>query len=256
MSLLNSTMRRVVVATFTHSRRVMSSNTTSHGGGGVVVLGTGWGGFNLARSLDKLSVVSPSNHFVFTPLVPSTAVGTLEFRAVQEPIRTLPSVASYYQAKARSVDLDKQIVTCEGVWDGEVFEVPYEKLVLAQGVKTNTFGVPNVAEREGKEVFFLKVRVCDFIHCAFSARRLHLTSSSSFASSLRSLPHSLAQAQHLHHARAIRNRTIEMFEVAALPGVCDDEKRRLLSFVIVGGGPTSCEYASELHDFLVKDISR
>lgn len=35
-----------------------------------------------------VKVVSPSNHFLFTPLLPSTAVGTLEFRAIQEPVRT------------------------------------------------------------------------------------------------------------------------------------------------------------------------
>ena len=58
------------------------------GTGRVVVLGTGWAGFNLARKMNsdnspELRVVSPSNHFVFTPLLPSTAVGTLEFRCIQ-----------------------------------------------------------------------------------------------------------------------------------------------------------------------------
>lgn len=84
-------------------------------------------------------------------------------------------------------------------------------------VKTNTFNTPNVAEREGIEVFFLK---------------------------------------HLYHARSIRNRTIQMFEYSAMPRLCEDEKKRLLQFVIVGGGPTSCEYAAELHDFLVNDMSK
>lgn len=55
---------------------------------------------------------------------------------------------------------------------------------------------------------------------------------------------------------ARRNRTIEMFEIAALPETTDEERRRLLSFIIVGGGPTSCEYASELHDFLSHDLIR
>ncbi len=50
----------------------------------VVVLGVGWGGFRVAKDLDKtkfdVSIVSPRNHFLFTPLLPSTTVGTLEFR--------------------------------------------------------------------------------------------------------------------------------------------------------------------------------
>ena len=53
----------------------------------IVILGCGWGGFRLARVLDKkkfdVTVISPRNHFVFTPLLPSTAVGTIEFRCVQ-----------------------------------------------------------------------------------------------------------------------------------------------------------------------------
>lgn len=56
----------------------------------VVVLGSGWGGFNLAKSASKnvpLTVISPANHFIFTPLLPSSAVGTLEFRCIQEPVR-------------------------------------------------------------------------------------------------------------------------------------------------------------------------
>ena len=59
----------------------------------LVVLGAGWGGFRLATDVDKnkydVTVLSPRNHFLFTPLLPSTSVGTLEFRCVQEPVRTI-----------------------------------------------------------------------------------------------------------------------------------------------------------------------
>ena len=67
----------------------------------VVILGSGWAGNTLARRLQKkkfdVRMISPSNHFLFTPLLPSTAVGTLEFRAIQEPVRTIPGL-KYYQA--------------------------------------------------------------------------------------------------------------------------------------------------------------
>ena len=38
---------------------------------------------------DKYDVVcvSPRNHFVFTPMLPSSAIGTVEFRSLLEPIR-------------------------------------------------------------------------------------------------------------------------------------------------------------------------
>lgn len=60
----------------------------------------------------------------------------------------------------------------------------------------------------------------------------------------------------LAHARAIRGRILECFERASYPGVTQEERRKLLSFVIVGGGPISVEFAGELHSFVSKDVSR
>ena len=57
-------------------------------------------------------------------------------------------------------------------------------------------------------------------------------------------------------ARAIRTRLIEVFERASNDFVEMEEKKRLLSFVIVGAGPTSVEFAAELYDFLRQDVVR
>eukprot|EP00948_MAST-09A_sp_MAST-9A-sp1_P000026 g26.t1 len=189
-----------------------------------VILGSGWGGFECARRLDKekwkVIVVSPANHFLFTPLLPSTAVGTLEFRCIQEPIRTIPGV-HYDYAKARDIDFVQKQILCSPPQtrfpQQQSFTVDYDKLILSFGMKTHTFGIPGVMENEGHSVFYLK---------------------------------------HLHHAKQIRSRIISCAERASIPGATDEEKRRLLTFVIVGGGPTSVEFAGELHDFLAKDLTR
>ena len=51
-----------------------------------MIVGAGWAGYRLAMDVSKekydVVLVSPRNHFLFTPLLPSTAVGTLEFRAI------------------------------------------------------------------------------------------------------------------------------------------------------------------------------
>lgn len=193
----------------------------------VVVLGTGWGSFSLARQLKnndnvkQLRVVSPSNHFVFTPLLPSTAVGTLEFRCIQEPIRkVLGNNGKFVQAKAQSINPRDKTILCESIYNDETnlperFMIKYDKLVIGVGVKTNTFGIDSIKEGDG--VHFLK---------------------------------------HLYHARNIRNHIIECFEKAAIPGTSVEERERLLSFIIVGGGPTSCEFAAELFDFVTVDAKR
>lgn len=49
----------------------------------------------------KIVVVSPRNHFLFTPLLPSTTTGTLEFRSIVEPFRTskIMDHVTYYQGQ-------------------------------------------------------------------------------------------------------------------------------------------------------------
>jgi NADH:ubiquinone reductase (non-electrogenic) len=60
----------------------------------------------------------------------------------------------------------------------------------------------------------------------------------------------------LSDARAIRTRLVEVFERASSPFCDDTERARLLNFVIVGGGPTSIEFAAELYDFLQQDVKK
>ena len=187
----------------------------------VVVLGSGWGGNKVARYLDKskfdVRVVSPANHFLFTPLLPSTAVGTLEFRAVQEPVRTIAGLGGYHQAKAQSLDVAKRTVACQDVFSGDTFDLSYDFLVVSAGCKTNTFGVPGVTQDKQEAVFFLK---------------------------------------HLYHARRIRDRILECFERAASPVATEEERMDMLHFVVVGGGATSCEFATELAEFLEVDVRK
>lgn len=201
--------------------RCFSSSSSNRKKPRVVILGTGWGGYTLARRLDKskydVRVISPANHFLFTPLLPMSAVGTLEFRAIQEPARTIERIGEYYQAKARGLDTDQKVVHCEDLFKKRPFSVSYDYLCIAAGNKTNTFNIPGVAKHEGDAVYFLK---------------------------------------HLYHARQIRNRILECFERASNDSISPEERARLLSFVVVGGGPTSCEFMGELYDFIHDDVAK
>ena len=55
-------------------------------------------------------------------------------------------------------------------------------------------------------------------------------------------------------AREIRNKVLQNLEYACLPTTSDAERRRLLSFVVSGGGPTGVEFAAELFDMLNEDL--
>ncbi|PRP88230.1 hypothetical protein PROFUN_04053 [Planoprotostelium fungivorum] len=191
----------------------------------LVVLGTGWAGFRLIHDVDTklydVTVVSPRNHFLFTPLLTSTTVGTLEFRGVIEPIRNNRLKVDYVQANCVGVDADKREIEVEACYGDihieehsqERFRIPFDELVISVGALPNTFNIPGVHE-----------------YCCF--------------------------LKQVSDARTIRNRILECFERACHPSVSEEERRNLLHFVIVGGGPTSVEFAAELHDFLKQDVHK
>lgn len=43
-------------------------------------------------------------------------------------------------------------------------------------------------------------------------------------------------------------------ETASLPTTTPEERKRLLSFVVCGGGPTGVEFAAELADMMSEDV--
>lgn len=87
----------------------------------VVILGSGWGACRLLKDINTLMYdvvcVSPRNHMVFTPLLASTCVGTLEFRSVAEPVRKIQPALSlspdsfYLPARCTAIDPEKHEVT-------------------------------------------------------------------------------------------------------------------------------------------------
>ena len=62
------------------------------------------------------------------------------------------------------------------------------------------------------------------------------------------------KCQVMEDAQKIRKSVIDYFEKASPPNLSEEERRKILHFVIIGGGPTGVEFAVELHDFLVEDL--
>lgn len=116
----------------------------------IVVLGTGFAAFSFLDKIDatvyRIHVISPRNHFLFTPLLPSTSVGTIEFRSIIEPIRAAYPKAEYYDAQCTAIDPQRKSVTCRGAFGGGEFEIPFDILLIAVGAVNNTFGIPGVSE--------------------------------------------------------------------------------------------------------------
>lgn len=173
-------------------------------------------------------LISPRSHFVFTPLVASTTVGTLEFRAAIEPVRRL-GLDEFHQAWASDIDFVNKTIrvegntltdatgaktaTTRGPEKGPEFDITYDKLVISVGCYSQTFGIEGVAQ-----------------HANF--------------------------LRDVGDAREIRLKVLTAFESADLPSTTDEHRKELLNFAIVGGGPTGIEFAAELHDLIHEDLSK
>ncbi|KAF1919555.1 hypothetical protein BDU57DRAFT_512699 [Ampelomyces quisqualis] len=187
----------------------------------LVILGTGWGSVALLKQLNPkdyhVTVISPSNTFLFTPMLPSATVGTLELRSLVEPVRKIVRRVHghFLKAKAEDVEFSEKLVECSALdaqGKEQRFYVPYDKLVVGVGSVTNPHGVSGLE------------------HCHF--------------------------LKDISDARIIRNSVIKNLETACLPTTSDEERRRLLSFVVCGGGPTGVEFAAELFDMLNEDLCK
>jgi len=178
----------------------------------IVILGGGFAGLNLAKSLRnttaRITLIDRQNHHLFQPLLYQVATATLSSVEIAKPLRSILSDQeniSVQLGKVEAVDLKTRTVVLSDR------SVTYDYLILALGGVTSYFGHPEWAEH---------------------------------APGLKSI----------NDALRIRREILFAFEKAEL---CNDpeELKKLMTIVIVGGGPTGVELAGackELGRFVMR----
>ncbi|KAA8516577.1 hypothetical protein F0562_016917 [Nyssa sinensis] len=190
----------------------------------------------------KKKVVSPRNYFAFTPLLPSVTIGTVEARSVVEPIRNI--VRKYHGLHHCRVSMFPRLQSAsEKDFDVQFREAEClridakNKKVYCQSNQESNLG--------GKEEFTVDY---DYLVIAMGAR------SNTFNTP--GVVENCHFLKEVEDAQRIRRTVIDCFERASLPSVSEEEKKKILHFVVVGGGPTGVEFAAELHDFVVEDLAK
>jgi NADH dehydrogenase len=115
----------------------------------IVVLGGGFGGIETMRRLERrlggradveLLLVSDQNYLLFTPLLPQVASSLVEPRHIIQPIRDIRGSRRFRFRRDRVERIDlaaRRVQLAEGTVD-------YDRLVVALGGVTPSFGVPGV----------------------------------------------------------------------------------------------------------------
>lgn len=185
----------------------------------VVVVGGGFAGLYAARGLHRrlgyspdleLTVIDKNNFFLFPPLLPSAATGSIETLQVSYPFRRIFETTNirFRKLEVSSIDPQRKAIVAKPTGDdsADPIELQYDYLVLAPGSAVQTFKTKGADEH----AFFLR---------------------------------------ELEDAVRLRNHVIERFERAAVVQ-SPERQREELRFVVVGAGPTGIEIATELYDLI------
>ena len=213
----------------THTKSGPSSGTSMADPIRVVILGSGYAGIHAYRQLVKtlnprrsveIVLLSNTDYLLYLTMVYEVAAGNLPPSSMRQSVRILldDPRARYMQGTVQGVDLDNQTVT---------YQVPDALPDDGSGLNTQSLSYDYLVTALGSETNFFGCHgACD---------------------------HSLT-LKDLSDAVKIKNRMINAFEQAELE--TDPERRQsILSFVIVGGGPTGATLAAKLADLLNNELS-
>ncbi len=110
----------------------------------IIVVGAGFGGVYTAKYLRKyladtadIELINANNYFVFQPLLPEVASGTISAQDAVVPLRALAKGVRIRQAEVTSVDTqNKTLRLLQGSRQTSI-ELPYDQLVITSGVEAN-----------------------------------------------------------------------------------------------------------------------
>ena len=190
----------------------------------VLIVGGGFAGFTVAKTLGELTkdrndvgimVINKENFFTYWPMVAGIVSSDVETKNVAQPLRR---ALIQFGASFRRAELEDVDFERRIVTASGGLEFPYDHLVLALGADPAFFGIPGVEE---------------------------------YSISMKGLA----------DAERVRNRMIERFEEATLArdeaseNNGEEVPESKLTFVVIGGGSTGVEIASELHSLAHKTLA-
>lgn len=178
-------------------------NLPAHNGKRVVIIGCGFGGLELARTLSgkgfQIVIFDKNNYHTFQPLLYQVATAGLEADSIAYPIRkifTNKNDVYFRWAEVHQIDAgSKSVQTSIG-------NCTYDFLVIATGTTTNYFNNKEIEQ---------------------------------FAMPMKSVVEALN----------LRSLILQSLEAATLASSLE-ERNGLMTFAIVGGGPTGIELAGAL----------
>jgi NADH:ubiquinone reductase (H+-translocating) len=237
----------------------------------IVILGGGFGGITVLKKLQNhfqtdvsidITMVNKDNYLLFTPMLHEIASGMIETRHIVTPIREFCNRSRFYCATVKNIDLEKKRISIRSSTSSasalaeivggssslstttatNIFEsktqsyLYYDYLVIALGSETKFFGMSDIQQN----AFTIKT-----LNDAINLRNHIIYLLEQSDQLILSAVGTAADVNNIYGHTD--NNDIKTF---------DEVQKKLLAFVIVGGGFAGVETAGEINDFIrdsVKD---
>lgn len=121
----------------------------------ILIVGSGFAGFECARRLSKLlrrhrsdatiTLISPVDYLLYTPLLPEVAGGAIDPRFATVPLADVLPGVRLFRAYVDSVDLRARTLHCRDQ-ENTSHELSWDRLVLTPGSISRLFDIPGLAE--------------------------------------------------------------------------------------------------------------
>lgn len=119
----------------------------------ILILGGGFAGLFAARELRRklrdsadIEIINSENYFVFQPLLPEVAAGSIAPTHAVSPLRYLLPGVAVRKAWIESVDFDAKVVTVFQGVQRRPTKVSYDHLVIALGQASDLSRIPGMSE--------------------------------------------------------------------------------------------------------------
>src|SRR3954469_17944468 len=119
----------------------------------IVIAGGGYGGFYAARALERtlprnsarITIINDTNFFLYTPLLPGAAGGTLEPRHVVVPLREELDRTDLRLGQVVGADPHESCLVVDTL-EVHAERIKYDPLIVALGSVARTLPIPGLAE--------------------------------------------------------------------------------------------------------------
>src|SRR5919109_2141083 len=215
----------------------------------ILILGGGFAGVEVLKRLQKefqndisidITLVSKDNFFLFTPMLHEVSAGTIETRHIATPIRAFCKRAKFYEANIESIDLkSKEVVVSHRIGkDIAPSGSPY-----VSSSSSSVYLKSNKHKDNDKHKHTLQY---DYLVIALGSETKFF--------GMEDMQENSFTMKNLGDAIILRDHILNMLEQADIEHKNYEIKKKLTTFVVVGGGFGGVETVGALNDFVRDSI--